>query len=159
MVRRDKVERDMMKRGMERRFSENSVNSALRRSLSAYMQVHGAHRNLLAWQEAMKLVAAVYQVTESFPRSELYGLTAQARRAAVSIPSNIAEGAARNSTREYVQFLGVATGSLSELETQLELGMMLKYVHGDTEILRHTHRVGRLLTALRTSLREKAHRE
>ena len=123
------------------------------------MSVPGAHRSLLAWQEAMKLVAAVYQVTASFPKSELYGLVAQARRAAVSIPSNIAEGAGRNSTREYVQFLGIATGSLSELETQLELGMMLKYVPDNADILRHTHRVGRLLTALRASLKEKANRE
>ena len=107
----------------------------------------------------MKLVAAVYQVTASFPKSELYGLVAQARRAAVSIPSNIAEGAGRNSTREYVQFLGIATGSLSELETQLELGMMLKYVPDNVDILRHTHRVGRLLTALRASLKNKADRE
>ena len=63
------------------------------------------------------------------------------------------------STREYVQFLGIATGSLSELETQLELGMMLKYVPDNADILRHTHRVGRLLTVLRTSLKEKANRE
>ena len=107
----------------------------------------------------MKLVADVYQVTESFPKREWYGLAAQARRAAVSIPSNIAEGAGRNSTREYVQFLGIASGSLSELETQLELGLMLNYVPGNSEILRHTHRVGRLLTALRASLKEKANRE
>ena len=107
----------------------------------------------------MKLVAGVYQVTESFPKREWYGLAAQARRAAVSIPSNIAEGAGRNSTREYVQFLGIASGSLSELETQLELGLMLNYVPGNSEILRHTHRVGRLLTALRASLKEKANRE
>ena len=123
------------------------------------MSVPGAHRNLLAWQEAMKLVAAVYQATTSFPKSELYGLTAQTRRAAVSIPSNIAEGAGRNSTREYVQFLGFATGSLSELETQLELGMMLKFLPDDADILRHTHRVGRLLTALRASLKRKAEQE
>jgi four helix bundle protein len=119
----------------------------------------GSHRQLLAWQEAMKLVAAVYQTTESFPKSELYGLTAQARRAAISIPSNIAEGAARNSIREYVQFLGIANGSLSELETQLELGVTLNYVPANTEILRQIHRVGRLLTALRSALREKARRE
>jgi len=113
------------------------------------------HRDLFVWQEAMKLVAAVYQLTVLLPKNEWFGLTAQARRAAVSVPSNIAEGAARNSTREFVQFLGIATGSLAELETQMELAVMLKYLPGDTEILRHTHRVGRLLTALRTSLRNK----
>jgi four helix bundle protein len=103
----------------------------------------------------MKLVAAVYRVTALFPRSEQFGLTAQTRKSAVSIPSNVAEGAARNSSREFLQFLGIATGSLSELETQLELGVMLNFVPGNTDVLRHVHRVGRLLTALRTSLKDK----
>jgi four helix bundle protein len=119
------------------------------------MTAAGTHRNLLAWQEAMKLVAVVYQATSAFPKSEFFGLTAQTRRAVVSIPSNIAEGAGRNSTRELVQFLGIASGSLAELETQLELGVMLKYLPDNTEILRQVHRVGRLLSALRTSLKAK----
>jgi four helix bundle protein len=113
------------------------------------------HRDLLAWQEAMKLVAAVYRDTATFPKEELYGLTAQIRRAAVSIPSNIAEGAGRNSTRELVQYLGVATGSLAEVETQLELGIMLKYLPEKAETLRQVHRVGRLLSALRAALTER----
>jgi four helix bundle protein len=89
------------------------------------------------------------------PKREWFGLTAQTRRAAVSIPSNIAEGAGRNSTREYVQFLGIATASLAELETQLELGIMLKYLPPDVEALNHTRRVGRLLTALRKSTKAR----
>ena len=119
------------------------------------MTAAGTHRNLLAWQEAMKLVAVVYQATSAFPRSEYFGLTAQTRRAAVSVPSNIAEGAGRNSTRELVQYLGIASGSLAELETQLELGVMLKYLPENTEILWQVHRVGRLLSALRTSVKAK----
>jgi four helix bundle protein len=113
------------------------------------------HRDLVVWKEAMKPAAAVYQTTEQFPKREWFGMTAQTRRAAVSVPSNIAEGAARNSTREFVQFLGVATGSLAEVETQLELGVMLKYLPSNTEILGQVGRVGRLLTALRRALKKK----
>ncbi len=114
------------------------------------------HRDLMAWQEAMKLAAAVYRETTAFPKHELYGLTAQARRAAVSVPSNIAEGAGRNSTREWAQYLGVASGSLAELETQLELGVMLKYLPDNPGIIRQARRVGRLLSALRESIKHKA---
>ena len=114
------------------------------------------HRDLMAWQEAMKLAAAVYRETTAFPKHELYGLTSQTRRAAVSIPSNIAEGAGRNSTREWAQYLGVASGSLAELETQLELGVMLKYLPDNPGIIRQARRVGRLLSALRESIKHKA---
>jgi four helix bundle protein len=112
----------------------------------------GTHRDLLAWQEAMKLVATVYRDTAAYPNEERYGLVSQTRRAAVSIPSNIAEGAGRNSSRELLQFLGYASGSLSELETELEIGVMLNYLPPTTEILKQTHRVGRLLRALRDSI-------
>ena len=107
----------------------------------------------------MKLVAVVYQATEAFPKKEMFGLTAQTRRAVVSIPSNIAEGAARNSTKEFIQFLGIASGSLAELETQLELGTVLRYLPASTDMLRHVHRVGRLLTALRAALKNKSEQE
>ena len=113
------------------------------------------HRELLAWQEAMKLVATVYRETTTYPKDELYGLVVQSRRAAVSIPSNIAEGAGRNSTGELIQFLGIASGSLAELETELELGVMLNYLPVNTSVMRQVHRVGRLLRALRSSLRDK----
>jgi four helix bundle protein len=113
------------------------------------------HRDLLAWQEAMKLVAAVYRETIAYPKDERYGLVAQTRRAAVSVPSNIAEGAGRNSTGELIQFLGIASGSLAELETELELGIMLNYLPDSTGVMRQVHRVGRLLSSLRTSLNKK----
>jgi len=112
----------------------------------------GTHRDLLAWQEAMKLVAEVYRHTATYPREERYGLISQTRRAAVSIPSNIAEGAGRNSRRELLQFLGFASGSLSELETELEIGVMLNYLPSTPGVLKQTHRVGRLLRALRDSI-------
>lgn len=81
-------------------------------------QVARNHRELHAWQEAMALARAVYRITSGFPKEELYSLTSQMRRAAVSVPSNIAEGAGRGTDREFRQFLPIARGSLSELETE-----------------------------------------
>jgi four helix bundle protein len=113
------------------------------------------HRDLIAWQEAMNLVEAIYQHTAGFPKDETFGLAVQMRRAAVSVPSNIAEGSARNSTREYYQYLGVATGSLAELETQLELAIRLRYISQNSESIKQVHRVGRLVNALRNSFERR----
>lgn len=85
------------------------------------------YKELKIWQKGMKLAKSVYQLTTAFPREERFGLTAQMRRAAVSIPSNIAEGQARSGTREFLQFLSHASGSLAELETQLLLSVDLGY--------------------------------
>jgi len=90
------------------------------------------HHELQVWQEAMALVKEIYRITASFPKEEVYALTSQMRRAAVSIPSNIAEGAARNGDKEFLQFLAIARGSLSELETQLLIANDLGYL-GDFE--------------------------
>lgn len=111
------------------------------------------HRDLAAWQEAMKLAELVYRDTARFPNAELYGLAAQMRRAAVSIPSNIAEGSGRNSSRELVQYLGVTCGSLAELETQLELSIRLGYLEALTETVNQTHLVGKLVNGLRKAMR------
>ena len=92
------------------------------------------HHELRAWQKAIALVTDVYQVTASFPKEEVFALTNQMRRAAISIPSNIAEGAARNSDKEFLQFLGVARGSLSELETQVLISRNLGYTQDVTGI-------------------------
>ncbi|MDB5902695.1 MAG: four helix bundle protein, partial [Betaproteobacteria bacterium] len=86
------------------------------------------HRDLHAWQQAIELVAAIYALTSRFPDSERYGLTSQMRRAAVSVPSNIAEGAARASTRDLIRFLNIAAGSLSELDTLVAVAKKLGYV-------------------------------
>lgn len=99
------------------------------------------HKDLNVWKESMKLAKAVYLLTGDFPREEIYGLISQMRRAAVSIPSNIAEGAARNSRKEFVRFLYISLGSLAELETQMllseELGFLKKdEVNGDIEQIR-----------------------
>jgi four helix bundle protein len=82
---------------------------------------------LEAWKEAMDLVSSAYKVTQAFPKDEIYGLTAQLRRSAVSIPSNLAEGAARHGPKEFAQFLSISMGSISELETQLLIAVDLGY--------------------------------
>ena len=84
-------------------------------------------RELTVWQRSMQLTVAVYKLTQEFPREELYGLTSQIRRSAVSLPSNIAEGHGRLNTAEFRQFLGIARGSNCELQTQLEIARALGY--------------------------------
>lgn len=86
------------------------------------------YRDLIVWQKAMKLVTDIYTATKSFPPDELYALTNQVRRSAVSIPSNIAEGYGRNATGEYKRFLQIAVGSLFELQTQIEIAVNLEYL-------------------------------
>ncbi|HJT19094.1 MAG TPA: four helix bundle protein [Nitrospira sp.] len=105
------------------------------------------HKNLDAWNMAMDLAAETYSITNRFPREELFGLVSQIRRAAVSIPSNIAEGAARNSRKEYIQFLYVALGSVAELETQLLLALRLK-LFSSIDVLERVERVRQLLLGL-----------
>jgi len=100
----------------------------------------------------MGLVEAVYIDVAGFPREEVYGLTSQIKRTAISVPSNIAEGAARNSSRELRQFLGIACGSIAELETQLELAIRLRFLRPDARSVLQVGRVARLLVALRKSL-------
>jgi four helix bundle protein len=90
------------------------------------------HRKLEVWKNSMQLTKIIYKVTVSFPASELYGLVSQMRRAAVSIPSNIAEGAARTGKKEFLQFLNIAQGSASELDTQVELAFLLEFIDSQT---------------------------
>ena len=104
----------------------------------------------------MRLVKIVYRETATFPREEMFGLTAQIRRCAVSIPSNIAEGAARNSSGELLQYLGFACGSVAELETQLELATDLGFLRPNATSIGLTGRVGMLVRLLRKSLRAPA---
>ena len=111
------------------------------------------YRDIIAWREAMSLVEVVYRETQNLPRDETFGLRAQIRRAAVSVPSNIAEGSGRNSTAELRQFVGIACGSPAELETQLELAVRLGLIGADAAAVRQAERVGKLVNALRKSLR------
>ena len=112
------------------------------------------YRDLIAWQRAMDLVEEVYEATKGFPREELYGLTSQLRRAAVSIPSNIAEGQGRNSPKEFVHFLAIAYGSLREAETQLLISGRLHYLNQErvNNLMELAGEVGRLLNGLSKSL-------
>jgi four helix bundle protein len=109
-----------------------------------------SHRDLFVWQKSMDLVVSVYNATVSFPKTELYGLTSQIRRAVTSIPANIAEGQGRRLPREFIQFLGNARGSLWELDTHLEsalrLGFLAREVH---EVLqRQMDEIGRMINGL-----------
>jgi len=110
------------------------------------------HYRLDAWKESMALVKAIYETTRGFPREEVYGLTQQIRRAAVSVPSNLAEGAARTSRKEFSQFISIAKGSLSELETQLLIAADLQYIDRDSLIFPQVEKVSRLLAGLHKSL-------
>jgi four helix bundle protein len=86
------------------------------------------HRELDVWKESIDFTVLIYEITESFPKEELYGLTSQLRRATVSVPANISEGAARNSSKEFVRFLYIAFGSLSEIDTLLMIATRLNYI-------------------------------
>ncbi|WP_337054444.1 four helix bundle protein [Pseudoxanthomonas sp. USHLN014] len=110
------------------------------------------HERLDVWRDAMTLVESIYRITEHFPDAERYGLTSQMRRAAVSVPSNIAEGAARRSTTEYLRVLSMARGSLSELDTQAQLAARLGFCDADASLAALLDRVFSRLNALIRSL-------
>ena len=113
------------------------------------------HRKLDVWNEAMDLVVTLYEITGAFPKTEKYALADQLRRAAVSIPSNIAEGAARQTKKEFVQFLHIAQGSASEIDTQLEVAHRLNYISDEAkrEVDARLDAIGRMLTGLIRSVR------
>lgn len=113
-----------------------------------------SYRDLIAWQNAMDLVEAVYHVSKCFPREELYGLTVQLRKAAVLMPSNIAEGQGRQTTSDFLHFLAISKGSLNEAETQVLLAGRLGYI-GEAEITdvrARSAEVGRLVNGQMRSL-------
>ena len=113
-----------------------------------------SHRDLIAWQKAVQLVKRCYQVSSRFPADERFGLTQQFRRAAVSVPSNIAEGKGRGTPAEFQRFLSIATGSLTDVDTQLVIACELGFI--DQEVLNQLEKeiaeVGRIITGLRKSL-------
>ena len=116
-----------------------------------------SHRDLTVWQRAIQLIAETYRLTARFPRSELYGIVSQMRRAAISIAANIAEGKARRSTGDYLRFLAIANGSLRELETYGDVSMTLGYTSAqELERSRElAEEVGRMLSGLSSSLRRR----
>src|SRR6201996_9353970 len=114
-----------------------------------------SYRELLVWQKAIELTVLIYQMSKTFPREEVYGLTSQLRRCAVSIPSNIAEGQGRLNTREFMQFLGIARGSNCELQTQLEVARRLGL--GDPKLIAEAqdlaHEIGKMIFTILGKLR------
>ncbi|MEK7236948.1 MAG: four helix bundle protein [Nitrospirota bacterium] len=112
------------------------------------------HKDLEVRKKAMDLAAHIFSLTLQFPKEELYGLTSQVRRSAVSIPSTIAEGAARHSRKEFIQFLHIASGSVAELETQLLLAIRMGFISGDI-VISHVEEVRKLLLGLLRSLKKK----
>ncbi|MBQ9817003.1 MAG: four helix bundle protein [Proteobacteria bacterium] len=118
------------------------------------------YENLLIWQKAMDIAECVYALTKTFPSSELYGLTSQMRRAAISIPSNIAEGHARSdATNEFKHFLHIAKGSLAELETQIKLSIRIKLTNDSdcNDLLNNLDELSRMLYSFIHSLSNKKH--
>lgn len=117
----------------------------------------GSHRDLQVWQKAIELVVECYEASNQFPESEKFNLTSQVRRAAASIPANIAEGRARGATKNFLNFLAIANGSLAELDTHLELAVRLQFVSRESKqsLQLRMDEVGRMLSGLRQSLRRK----
>jgi four helix bundle protein len=113
-----------------------------------------SYRDLLVWQKSMALVKAIYHETRSFPKEELYGLSSQMRRAAVSVPCNIAEGQGRMSKKEFKQFLALSRGSVLELETQLQIAADLGFLGADNaqQLISKTEELLRMLNGLMGSL-------
>lgn len=121
------------------------------------MQERSRFEDLVVWQKAIDLTAMIYRISTSFPKEEIYGLTNQARRSAVSIASNIAEGSTRGSKKEFIYFLNVAYGSLAELKTQLFIAQKIGYISEETihPITLLLDELSRLLKGLKRSLAEK----
>jgi|ERR1700722_7191656 four helix bundle protein len=117
-----------------------------------------SYKQLIAWRRAMEFVTQIYDATRTFPRDEVYGLTSQPRRAAVSVPSNIAEGQARYSHREFHRFLTMARGSVAEIETQVAIATTLAYLPPETanHLLAKAAELGRILNGLLASTKSAA---
>jgi four helix bundle protein len=115
------------------------------------------YRDLLVWQDSMDLVVAIYRITATFPKDERYSLVNQLRRAAVSVPSNVAEGHGRSRTGDYLRHLSVSVGSLSEVETQVQIARRLEYITEDhqRQLLDSCNVIAKMLGGLIRSLRRR----
>ena len=113
------------------------------------------HKELDVWNKAIGFVVEIYEITKSFPKEEMYGLTNQLRRAAVSIPSNIAEGAARNSDKEFIHFLYIALGSSAEVETQIIISDKLGLFKNAGRVFNQLYDIRRMLLGLIKYLKKK----
>lgn len=116
-----------------------------------------SYRDLAVWQKAMDLVMECYEISKEFPKNETYGLTSQLQRAAVSIPTNIAEGQARQHTKEFIQFLSISYGSIAELETLIQIAGRLNYFNTNQlyKFMDRTATLGKMINGLRKSLEKR----
>lgn len=116
-----------------------------------------SYQELKVWQKAMDLAVSCYQVTKAFPKDELYGLTSQIRRAATSVPANIAEGQGRHGTKEFLHFLSVARGSIKELETHVILSQRVGLLQCEElqSVLAQTEEISRMMAGLRAALESR----
>jgi len=130
------------------------VGSVVRGQAPAYIK---SYRDLDVWKKAMDLVVECYQNTKKFPKNEIFGLSSQLERAAVSVAANIAEGRSRGHTKEFLQHLSIAYGSLAELETHLQIAERLHYITADklVALMDKTTLIGKLINGLRKSLESK----
>ncbi len=113
-----------------------------------------SHKDLTVYKTSIDLVVDIYQLSQNFPDAEKFGLTSQIRRAAVSVPSNIAEGAARSSKKEFIRFLYIALGSVAEIETQFEIANRLEFIKDTTEVVEKIIYIRRMIMKLIQSLKE-----
>lgn len=113
------------------------------------------HHKLEVWKRSISFVTEIYKITTKYPSEEKFGLMSQMRRAAVSIPSNISEGAARNSNKEFINFLGIAQGSAAELETQIQISQNLEYINSEQSkgLLQELDEISRMILGLQRSLK------
>lgn len=111
-----------------------------------------SHADLTLWKESMNLVEKTYKIVKDFPKEELYGLTSQIKRSGISIPSNIAEGAGRKGTKEWIRFLYIAMGSLGELETQMLIAIRLEFVENDDDYFKQIKYIRNMIHQLIKSL-------
>lgn len=116
-----------------------------------------SYQDLEVWQKAMDLVVLCYEITKKFPKNEIYGLSSQLQRAAVSVPANIAEGRHRQSSKEFLQYLSIAYGSLAEVETHVQIAERLNYIDEGqiNKTLTKTAEIGRMLNGLSRSIRKR----
>jgi four helix bundle protein len=114
-----------------------------------------SHKDLKVYQESLLLVKDIYVITSNFPKEELYGLTSQMKRCVISIPSNIAEGSGRKGNAELIRFLYISLGSLSELETQLDISIMLNFTKENKDIQNRIYFIKNMLSKLIISLNNK----
>lgn len=117
-----------------------------------------SYQDLIVWQKSIDLTTSIYKITTHFPKSEFYGLSSQLQRAAVSIPSNIAEGHARESSKEFLHFISISLGSLAEVETQIIISGKLGWIQESAmnDVLEKTNEIGRMLRGLQKSVKLNA---